>query len=324
MLECMRVSTLAAVLLTTGCNLHAVNNEKGPINLAVDGERIGVAVGERGVDLLDWKTSARLAHADPGGASDSYDDVALAGGWLFALDADDGLLSVFDAKTLAVVQRDVEVPVGPYSGVAAAGGRVVVSGGTDAATVFRYDTAGRLTVERTVEGHRGKPEVALDREGRAMFFSTHFSDPVDGHEFGLSVATFDGRFVDALGLPGAGFTEGGGRPASFPIRAAITQERVLVAHGGGLSIVAYDGTLDLKLLTTLNLGIQAVDVTVEGSTAWVVGVSPSSVVEVDLTEPAAPKVRKRTPLSDPPSAIVASGDKLVIATGALEVVMLPR
>lgn len=133
---------------------------------------------------------------------------------------------MYDARSLAVVQESVEVEVGPHTGIAARAGRVVVSGGTGSATVFRCDASGKLTRERTIPGHRGTPDAALDRAGRGVFFSTHFEEPVDRHEFGLSSATPDGRLVDAVGLAGAGFTEGGGRPASWPMRAAVDGGRV--------------------------------------------------------------------------------------------------
>ncbi|MBK6464599.1 MAG: hypothetical protein IPF92_26885 [Myxococcales bacterium] len=57
-------------------------------------------------------------------------------------------------------------------------------------------------------------------------------------------------------------------------------------------MVSYDGTLGLQM--------RAVDVAVDRTTAWGVGVAPSSLVEVDLTEPARPVVKKRPPLDAPP------------------------
>jgi hypothetical protein len=312
------------VALATACDLHAFNNDGGALNLAADGDRVAVALGKGGVSLLDGKTAARVAQAAPTGGADSIDDVTLADGWLFALDGDDGKLAVYDAKSLALVQDGVEVEVGPYTGIAARAGRVVVSGGTGPATVFRYDAAGKLTRERTIAGHRGTPDVALDRAGLGAFFSTHFEEPVDGHEFGLSSATFDGRLVDAVGLPGAGFTEGGGRPSSWPVRATVDNGRVYVAHGGGLSVVGYDAALDLTLTTTLDLQLRAVDVAVDRTTAWVVGVVPSALVEVDLTEPARPSVKKRTPLDGMPTAVAVNAGWILIAAGGAEPVAIAR
>lgn len=314
----MRIRALAslAATLAMACSLHPFNNGGGPVNLALEGDRIAVALGERGMDLVDEVTGLRVAHVDVAGESDSYDDVAIADGWVFALDADDGYLSVFDARGLVATTRDAKVEVGPYSGVAAAAGRVVVSGGTKSATVFRYDARGALTPGPSIVGHRGKPDVAVDRGGKALFFSTHFSDPVDGQEFGLSVATgAEGRFVDAVGLAGAGFTEGGGRPASWPARSVVTANHVFVAHGGGLSIVEWSSELDLTLLATLDVGMMAVDVAVEKDTAWVVGAAPPALVEVNVTDPRSPSVRKRTPLSEPASAIVVGRTAISIAHG---------
>jgi hypothetical protein len=224
---------------------------------------------------------------------------------------------------------DEEVEVGPYSGVSAARSFVAVSGGTSEITLFSYASDGALERLGALAGHRGHPDIALDPSGGRAIVSTHYDGEVDGHEFGLVSASLDPlAFVDEIGIGGAGFSEGGGTPASFPLRVAIAGELVLSAHGGGLSVIRADAELGLAEVATLDLGLEAVDIVVDGELAYATGSSPSArVVEIDLRDPAAPALGRTFDVggAEPtPFAIAVVGSKLFVAAGDAGLQLLDR
>lgn len=319
-------------LVASGCNLHPSNNDGGAINLASEGDVVFVARGCEGLEVVDGTTGAVRTTIAASGDSDSYDDLSVADGILFALDADDGYVTTFTIGAdggLAKRASDVEVAVGPYSGISAGGSFVAVSGGTSEMTFFSYSSGGDLTPLGTLEGHRGYPDVALDPTGSLALVSTHFSDDVDGHEFGVVSAALDPPgFADEAGLPGAGFTEGGGTPASWPARIAFGATHAFAAHGGGLSVLSTNMARSITLMTTLDVGLEAVDVFVAGDRAYVVGSSPSPrVVEVDVSSPAAPQVLRTLDVlgeDAAPTAVLLVGDTLFVAAGDAGVVRLER
>ena len=97
---------------------------------------------------------------------DRVDDLAISEGLLFALDATaPGHLTTYslaDPRRPAASGATVSVPVGPFSGVSAASGLVVVSGGTSQMTLRSYDPAGAFGVAVAVADFgRGQPDVAL-------------------------------------------------------------------------------------------------------------------------------------------------------------------
>jgi hypothetical protein len=323
---------IALGVWAAGCQLHASNNDGGAINLATAGGSVFVARGCEGIDVVDAQTGAVASTVAPGGDSDSYDDVGVADGILFALDADDGYLTTFVIEAdgnLRQQASDEEVEVGPYSGVSAARSFVAVSGGTSEMTIFSYGEDGTLARLGVLEGHRGHPDVALDPRGGRAIVSTHFDGEVDGHEFGLVSASLEPLgFVDEVGLAGAGFSEGGGTPASWPVRVAFSADHALAAHGGGLSVVRGDADLGLEVVTSLDLGLEAVDVAVDGDLAYAVGASPSpKVVEIDLADPGAPRLGRTFDVGGDdaaPTAIAIVGSTLFVAAGEAGLQLIPR
>ncbi len=316
----MRRRLLALTLWLGGCSLHASNNDAGgALNLAADGARVYAALGTGGLLVLDAASGATIERLPPPGDSDSIDDVSAADGLLATLDADDGALSIYalsgDAPRL--VAGPVEVPVGPYSGVALGGGAVVVSGGTDAVTVRSVAADGSLGPDRRLEAFRGQPDVGRPPRPGLAVLSTHFSgDPdafVDGAEFGLSVLELAGpSIVATAGLPGAGFTAGGGRPASRPARVGFDAERVWAAHGGGLTSLRLDaegGLSDRREHPGLG---PSVDVAPAGDAAIVAVAEPPSLVAVGLST-GAPALRTLRALETPATAVLVVGRRLFFA-----------
>lgn len=326
---------LLALALAGACNLHGFNNGGGgAINLAASGDYVLAARGSAGLDVLRASDGARVGHLDPSGESDSVDDLAVDGDRVVLLDADSGRLSSYRLGAdgaLTPRTRDLRVDASPYSGVTAVAGRVVVSGGTCGIASFDLAADGALSPRGTLRAFRGQPEVsALPGVGAALL-STHFSGSsdefVDGAEFGVSSLRVDAlAVVDTRGLAGAGFTEGGGRPSSWPVRGVSDGDLAYVAHGGGLDVMRVGADLSLTRLSHLALPTPAVDVAVRGGVAYVVGASPPSLLTLDVRDPAQPRVTRRDDLdaSARPSAVLATDDAVYIAAGPAGLLRRPR
>ena len=204
-------------------------------------DRAYIAAGADGIDVVPLGATSAVARIAPISPIDRVDDLAVADGWLFALDATPpGHLRVYslahpDQPT--PLGTALAVPVGPFSGVSAAAGRVGVSGGTSSLTLGRYDNAGRLGNQvATADLGRGQPDLALRPDGRLAAVSTHRFGP----DFGMSFVALDGPKPHLLGfvpLRAAGFSAGGYKPAHFPLVPAWQANRVYVAHGGGLAVI---------------------------------------------------------------------------------------
>jgi hypothetical protein len=183
------------------------------------------------------------------------------------------------------VQAARDVPVGPFSGVSAARGTCVVSGGTSALTVWRYDSTGTLTGPvATADLGRGQPDVVLAADGQRAFVSTHYW----GVTFGLDIVPLrqPGAPLAASGelrVPGAGFTEGGAKPANFPIELAeIGTDTVVMAYARGLAVIGTAGDRPI-LLAHADLGAPAVNVdAADGRVAVVVAGPAPGLVLLDF------------------------------------------
>jgi hypothetical protein len=320
------------VAVACGCGLHDSNNAGGAINLAVRGEHVVVARGEQGIEVVAAADGSVVSRLDPLGDSDSYDDVTSDGNVVLALDADDELLTSFTLSAegqLAAVTADVEVATGPYSGVSLASGRAVVSGGTCEISFVAVDSGGGLALDGTLTAFRGQPDATMIPDGSGALMSTHFSGSedefVDGAEFGVTTVDVAAKSTVATsGMVGAGFTDGGGTPASWPVRAHISGDLAYVAHGGGLDILRIEPGLGLTRLSHIGLSIQATDVYVDGATAYVTGV-PARVVAVDVTDPASPVAGSETtvPGEDAnPTAVVVAAGRILVAANAPGLVTL--
>src|ERR1044071_7541444 len=150
--------------------------------VVLDGGRAYIAAGAEGIEIVDLATRARRALLPPDAPADRIDDLAIADGWLFALDATPaGHLMIYSLANPDRPSRTgnvVPVPVGPFSGVSAAAGVVIVSGGTSQLTLREYDHQGRFGKEVvTADFGRGQPDVALRADGRMAAISTHLYGP---------------------------------------------------------------------------------------------------------------------------------------------------
>ncbi len=326
---------LLGLVLLGGCSLHPSNNDSGgAINLAASPEFVFVARGTAGLDVVRADSTALVFSMAPQGNADSVDDVAFAVGHLFLLDADDGVLSSYAVNedgSLALVTADREVEVGPYSGVTANETSVVVSGGTCSVSIFELDpaTPGELGGSSSVDPYRGVPDATAAPGRPQVVLSTHFSGDadefVDDSEFGIAVLhTERAEIVDAAGIIDAGFTDGGGTPASWPVRVEVRGDRVLVAHGGGLSRFSIDADGSLASLDQLTLDGPATDVSTFEDKAYVVSANATLSV-VDLSDDVM-QVEQSTslPMGAQPTAVIALGPWVFIAGGEQGLVTVAR
>jgi hypothetical protein len=226
----------------------------------------------------------------------TVDDLAIADGLLFALDArTPGGLAVYslaDPANPALVQAPVMAEVGPFSGVSAANGLVAVSGGTSRLTLRRYTPEGRLGTELAVADlGRGQPDVLLAPDGRHAFVSVHESGP----HFSLGVLAIETdplsfKTVAKVALDTYGFTPGGAKPANFPIEMALAGDRLLVASAAGLQVFDIANPSTPRLRATIATAALPVNADAQAGIAAVVGSEPRPALTLlDIANPDAPK-----------------------------------
>jgi hypothetical protein len=308
--------------LIAGALTTPTSADDASTNVAIANGVAWVARSARGVERIDLATGKR-SRTMPSAPADRIDDVAVSDGFLFALDASPpGHLFVYrigDGGSLAQVASS-EVAVGPFSGVAAGGGHVVVSGGTSQLSLRRYGADGALDdAIVTADFGRGQPDIALDAGGGLALISTH----VQGPKFGVTVADISNQPLALksrgyVELEGAGFTPGGFHPANFPLQSVALGDVALVAHGGGLSVLAAPAGAAPSYLGTTPIALRATAIAVDAGRhlAFVAGASPRpELLTLDVADPRAPRLLARTalPANGSPSAIALDATHLVVA-----------
>lgn len=274
-------------------------------NVVILGTTAYGSLAGRGLEIVDLTNPERRRTLAPPSGSESIDDLAVADGHLFALDARrPGHLSVFslsDPAAPRLTSGPLEVEVGPFSGVSAGGGRVLVSGGTSLLALRTYDLEGRLSPDvDTIDLGRGQPDVLVSAGGDRAFVSTHHRGP----HFGLTTVEVDRATgglarVGGLDLDTYGFTAGGAKPANFPIEAALIESVLLVAHARGLAVISVETLEDPRLLSLVGIGVEAVSVDADADMAAVVGSSPKPLlVLLDVSVPSSPVIRGTVPLPE--------------------------
>ncbi|MGH8589848.1 MAG: hypothetical protein ACREXX_11115 [Gammaproteobacteria bacterium] len=293
-------------------------------NVVVHGEWAYVTKGGSGIEVVHLGRRD-LTRIVPVQGAESADDLAVADGLLFVLDArPSGHLAVYaldDPSAPTLRNPPLPVEVGPFSGVSAAGGRVIVSGGTSRLSMWGYDRAGFFGSETvTADFGRGQPDVVLAADGGAAYVSTHDWGPY----FQMSVATFTSEPLQitrrgALPLDTYGFTPGGAKPANFPIEGAADGSILYLAFAAGLGVFDVTDPSAPTLLALLELDVEPVNVDVHDGVAALVGSSPwPRLVLIDVRDPAHPRILQSIPLPEDSLATgvaIASSHVVVAAHG---------
>lgn len=290
-------------------------------NIVVRNDYAYVALAEAGIGIYELASGRLVETLSPAEAGGSVDDLDVSDGLLFALDARiPGALTVYslgDPKKPRRVAGPVPVEVGPFSGVSAAAGRVIVSGGTSHLTLRRYDPRGNLSTEFTATDlGRGQPDALLRPDGRAAAVSTHFTGP----KFGLATLDLRGtepQLAGTLPLPEAGFTEGGSKPANFPIEGAWAGKSLLLAQGNTLAVVDLSDLSRPHLQRRLDLGVHPVNVDVAEGLVAAVGSFPRELLVLfELGEDGTPRRMRRLSLPEGsrPTGVAIGSDRIAVAT----------
>ena len=279
---------------------YPVTGAADAANVIIDGTTVFASRANRGFEIINIPTGKILNTVAPPSGSESVDDLAVADHFLFTLDArTPGKLSVFsiaDPANPVLVSPPVDVAVGPFSGVSAGSGRVIVSGGTSRMSLRSYDAAGKLgPVLATNDFGRGQPDVLLAPDGARAFVSTHRWGPY----FALTTVRVADSLSEAatLNVNTYGFTDGGAKPASFPLKTALAGDILLAADLEGLTVISVASLDRPQVLAHLDLGVKAVNVDVRDNLAAVIGSSPKPLlVLVDVTTPSTPHILRSIPL----------------------------
>ncbi len=298
---------------------YPISDTGAATNVVLHGDYAYTGLAEQGLGVYKISTQQQILSLPPPTGSGSIDDVAVADGWLFGLDArTPGTLSVYSLQDPArprLASGPIAAEVGPFSGVSAAGGKVIVSGGTSLLSLRSYDREGRLgTGVVTADLGRGQPDILLSPEGERAVVSSHFSGP----DFGLTTLDLTASQLQPSGtlkLERAGFTEGGAKPANFPLEAAWSSERLLLAHGGGLAFIDLKKFASPRVQQIIEVGVTPVNVDVRGPMAAVVGSHPDPrLVLIDIQSLEYPQVVRSIDL---PAHISATG----VAVGPTHIVV---
>ena len=293
-------------------------------NVAVRGNFAYAALGNDGMAVVNLTTRVRTL-INPSGANSDIHDLSIDGDLLFTLDALNGGLSVYsltDPVSPSLVSGPVSVPVGPFAGVSAAEGRVVVSGGTSLLTLRNYDTTSGIldATVSSVDLGVGQPDVLVSADGEQAFVSTDFLGSFDGSGFGITTLSLDAPLVvppaaSRTGLAGINFSNIQ-TPANFPIESAEINGVLLVAHRAGLAVINIETS---ALIRVVDLGFFAANVDVRGNRAFVVGVEDGFVsrfTELDVTNPSNPTILQTQSFSESfPFSGVAASDNFVVIAG---------
>jgi hypothetical protein len=320
------------IALAHAAATYPVTRSGEAANVVIDGPLAFVSLGERGFEIVDIASGKVLEIVPPPTSSESVDDLAIAGRFLFVLDATPpGHLSVFSLATapkLTLASAPIEVAVGPFSGVSAGGGRVIVSGGTSLMSLRSYDSEGKVgPLLAEIDCGRGQPDVLMSPDGSRAFVSTHRWGPYFGlTSVGISLSPPSLTKTGSVKLDTYGFTAGGAKPANFPVETALEGDVLYVATLRGLTVVSIAASDRPTRLTTLDIGVKGVNVDVRNHLAAVVGSSPHPMlVLVDVRSPSAPRVMRSIPLPDGsrPTGVAIGATHVVVAAGNRGVLRFP-
>lgn len=318
--------------LAYGAATYPVSAAGEATNVVIDGTLAYVSLGERGFEIVDVASGKVLANVPPPASIESVDDLAVADHFLFALDArPPGHLSVFSLAAPwqpKLTSGPIEVAVGPFSGVSAAHGRVIVSGGTSLMSLRAYDARGKVgPLLAQLDCGRGQPDVLMSPDGNSAFVSTHRWGPYFGlTSVRVSLMPRSMRATGSVTLGTYGFTPGGAKPASFPIESALEGGVLYVATARGLTVVSVAVPDRPARVSTLDLGVQAVNVDARNHRVAVVGSSPRPMlVLLDASTPSSPRIVRSIPLPEEsrPTGVAIGDRSVVVAAGHRGVLRFP-
>ena len=309
-----------------------VLNTAGTNNVAIAGNFAYAAAGTQGIVIVDL---GNLTVAGVVPNAGRVDDVSIDGDLLFVMDGAGGalrILSIANPTQPTIVSGPVAANVSPFSGVSAANGRVVVSGGTGLLSARQYTPAGTLFGPvLMIDLGTGQPDVLLTDDGATAFVSTDFAGFVNGQGFGITVVDVSSpplNVTDQIGIAGAGFSVGADGPANFPIESAIQGDTLFVASGNGVAVFDISNLNSVQTLAVIPLSTNPINVDVVDDTLYVVGNNPGTLTAIDISDLSSPVIETTVlAAGSGPLGVAATSSHLVIADEFLgvqvEVLLLP-
>ncbi len=324
----MRYYSILLVFILFSCSDDFTVPSHVPGVVKVSGNHLFTSYGDGGLIVTSLNTDEVTTHIFPAGDMRGIDDFDIAGDLLFVLDARGNnyvaSYSIADLDNPELIDGPYLVPGEPFNGISARNGNLVVSGGTRHLEYFQYDASGEISGPATFGRDRGHPDVLLSDNGQVAFASTDFNldRKVNGARFGILALSLGTELqipteIDQIGITEAGITDGVTTPVGFPIQTALYNNRLLVAHGGGLTIIDLVEQSAFGASRLLDLGINAISVQAQNDIAYVIGLDPT-LVKVDISDPANPSIIESVPLNigdNIPTSLALSNTSVFIAAG---------
>lgn len=331
----MRIAFIILLGVLVSCqDAYDVPNHTPGIVKVLDGFLMA-AYGEGGLVISDENSGEVLAQIFPPQGMNSIDDFDKDGNLIFVLDSrgrDYIAVYSFDGREVDLVTKPVSVQGGPFNGISAASGNLVVAGGTTFLNRFTYSSSGSIQGPVTFGRDRGHPDVLLSSDGQAAFVSTDFVGGVNG--FGVSSLYIGDKlqipFIQSeLRIFDAGFTAGVTKPVGFTIQTAVYNDNLIVAHGGGLTIINLLEGYVFGTNMNVDIGISAISIAIDSNIAYITGYQGDSpaLARVDMTDINNPGVLGIEILSTNgsiPTSIALGVTDIYIAAGDAGLIILPK
>ncbi|WP_436515953.1 hypothetical protein [Ekhidna sp. To15] len=331
----MRYIVTLLLLIILGCkeSYDVPNHTPGVVRIFDN--LLMTAYGEGGLIISNVNTGEIITQVFPPQGMNSIDDFDMDGNLIFVLDSrgrDYIAVFSFDGINTSLVADPIAVEGGPFNGVSASNGNLVVSGGTTFLNRFKYSSKGKIFGAVSFGRDRGHPDVLLSDDGQAAFISTDFDGGVNG--FGVTSLYIGDRLqipfiLSELRILESGITTGVTAPVGFPIQTAIYNDNLIVAHGGGLTIINLIEGHIFGSNSNIDIGISGISLAIDDNIAYVIGYQGEipTLVTVDLSDISNPPTVSTTSLftdGSIPTSIAVSNTEIYIAAGAAGLLILPK
>lgn len=312
------------LILGSCAEQYDVPNHVPGIVKVVDG-RVYTTYGEGGLIITDDETQAFIAQIFPSREMHSIDDVDVDANLIFVLDSrgrDFAAVFQLESNEVRLVSPPIEVEGGPFNGISAANGNMVVSGGTFFLERFTYSKNGDLGGPVSFGRDRGHPDVELSYDGRFAFLSTDFSLTANIRFGVISLLLGDDlsipTVISEVGIEGSGFSPGLTTPIGFPIKSVIINDHLLVAHGNGLTFIPLtEGVFSTPY--NLDIGIHCTAIAIAEEMAYVVGLDNGdpTLVRVNLSDIESPIIdsSEKIASAEIPTSVAAGQNMIYVAVG---------
>lgn len=295
-----------------------------------------VAYGEGGLIVTDISTEEVLTQIFPAREMNSIDDFDVDGDLLFVIDARNknylASYSISDISNPKLEDGPILVNGGPFNGVSANSGNLVVSGGTLLLEYFQYSDNGKLKGSATFGRDRGHPDVILSDNGQVAFVSTDFQIVPDRPRFG-AMALYLGNELSIPGvlseyrIEGAGFSQGLTKPVGFPIQLKMHNDHLLVAHGAGMTVIELIQGSAFGAASTFNFDIEATSIETLNNTAYITGYTAAgpALMKIDITDMSNPSIIETEILnigSSIPTSVAVTSQFVYVAAGEAGLIKL--